>query len=195
MLALSPVWFSALVSSTGPGRLYSAGPGSPPGLGDLTRASSLTNKQCVGLREKPPRRCQNKSRYRTSTFRKTLKITDCELICFLVNLIKYLKRLDWKNAKFTSILGIFGYHVPLFWRQAPNMEVLSVFYLKLNLLFSMFSTLSSGNIVMFQTGWSSYYTAIKLSIGQHYLVVREIMLLRCPWAHQCIYNILQGDCV
>lgn len=98
VLALSPVWFSALVSSTGPGRLYSAGPGSPPGLGDLTRASSLTNKQCVGLREKPPRRCQNKSRYRTSTFRKTLKITDCELICFLVNLIKYLKRLDWKKC-------------------------------------------------------------------------------------------------
>ncbi|KAG7229342.1 hypothetical protein INR49_013000, partial [Caranx melampygus] len=51
----------ALVPSTVPGRLYSSEPVSPPGLGDLRRASSLTNKHCVGLKEKPPRRCQNKA--------------------------------------------------------------------------------------------------------------------------------------
>lgn len=58
----------ALVSCTEPGRLYSGGPVSPPGLSDISRASSLTNKHCVGLKEKPPRRCQNKSPRPVKTF-------------------------------------------------------------------------------------------------------------------------------
>lgn len=45
-----------------PGQFYSRDAVSPPGLSDIRGASSLTNKPCVGLKEKPPRCCQNKTR-------------------------------------------------------------------------------------------------------------------------------------
>lgn len=47
-----------------PGQFYSGDAVSPPGLSDVRGASSLTNKPCVGLKEKPPRYCQNKSHRR-----------------------------------------------------------------------------------------------------------------------------------
>ena len=82
VIAFSPDW---LISSTRPGRLYSNRPVSPPGLCDLRRASSLTNKRCVGMKEKPPRRCQNKSLHRAKTFRPKAKFTVYHLIGLFVN--------------------------------------------------------------------------------------------------------------
>lgn len=52
----------------------------------------------------------------------------------------------WRN----EIVSSFYFEVEL-----PNMAVLSVFYLKLNILLgNMFPTLSSGNVVIFQIGSS-----------------------------------------
>lgn len=66
--ALSLVWFTKLLSFTEPDRLYSDGAASPPGLGDVRRASSLTRERCVGPEEKPPLCCQNKSEHTDRTF-------------------------------------------------------------------------------------------------------------------------------
>lgn len=52
---------SLLPNAPSRGRFYSCRTHSPPGLNDIRRASSLTNKPCVGPGEKPPRRCHNKS--------------------------------------------------------------------------------------------------------------------------------------
>lgn len=63
MPALSRFRWAGFVRRAGP--LYSGEARSPPGHGDIKRASSMTNERCVGLKEKPPRRCQNK---RDTTF-------------------------------------------------------------------------------------------------------------------------------
>lgn len=80
--------FSALFSSTESGRLYSGEGVSPPGLSDIRRASSLTNRHCVGLKEKPPRSCQNKSPYPVTTLKSNTKHTYCELSGMHINIFQ-----------------------------------------------------------------------------------------------------------
>ena len=98
--ALSRIWFSLMVSTTGPGCFYSGEAGSPPGLCDLRRASSLTNKRCVGLREKPPHRCQNKSPHRPDTLNTGRKIYNFELTGLMNNRLKRLNVLTMKIITF-----------------------------------------------------------------------------------------------
>lgn len=142
--------FSELASSTEQGRLYSDGPHSPPGLSDIRRASSLTNKHCVGLKEKPPRRCQSKSLGAAKTFQFNVKYTVWAIFGMRMNINEYLNWFRIKKKCFISCLLILHNALPLFWRQVPDMVMLSVFYLKLHLLFStVFPTLSSGNPGMF----------------------------------------------
>lgn len=94
--------FSALVSSTEPGRLYTDGAVSPPGPSDLRRASSLTNKHCVGLKEKPPRRCQNKSPRSDKTLEFKTNCALCWLFGTHINITQYLELSKTGNPHFIS---------------------------------------------------------------------------------------------
>lgn len=135
-----------------PGRFYSGDAVSPPGLGDIRGASSLTNKPCVGLKEKPPRRCQNKTPRPDETPRFGAKHTTGELLAVKTDGVNDIEPVCDEKWKLILRLLIIHKALSLFWRRTPDMEVLSAFYLKLHLLFTaLFSTPSSGNVWMFQT--------------------------------------------
>lgn len=127
------VWFSELLSSTGPGWFYSRRTVSPPVLGDIRRASSLTYRRCVGLKEKPPRRGQNKSSHPHKMFRLKAKRTVFRLFVLYINIHLFPGSVWDEITSFINILLTTNNVVFLFWRQVPDMAVLSVFYLKLRL--------------------------------------------------------------
>ena len=186
-----------LVSSTEPGRLYSGGAGSPPGLSDLRRASSLTNKHCVGLEEKPPRRCHNKSPSPGTTWKCNKKMTFFGLFAKHINIKYYFILFRTHKKHLIYLKFILDYTVLLFWRQVPDMVVLSVFYLKLHLLFStVFPTLSSGNVGMFQTP-SQLLHCSKVSSRSLLLVIimATIKIGIITFLHQACDALSTGHCV
>lgn len=84
---------------------------SPPGLGDIRGASSLTNKPCVGLKEKPPRRCQNKTLRPDETPRFGAKHTTGELLAVKTDAVNYIEPVC--DEKWKLILRLLKIHKAL----------------------------------------------------------------------------------
>ena len=141
-IALSLIWFSKLLYCTEPAWLYSEGPASPPGPGDIRRASSLTNERCVGPEEKPPLCCQNKCVGTNKTFPLATRL-------IVSNSLTFSSAFKWCQARGRSKKAyLFPDHLK-YPSCAFILKAIAQYGSAFRVLFkatSLFSTPSSGNV-------------------------------------------------